>query len=55
MHRKRSKMASSLIEEVKDEYIKVIKQLQVNGIVKPIPCPHVPLPEKSQENQLKTA
>ncbi|VVC44482.1 Dynein heavy chain, domain-2,Dynein heavy chain domain,Dynein heavy chain, P-loop containing D4 domain,P- [Cinara cedri] len=52
---KKTKMALSLIEEVKDEYIKVIKKLQVDGIVKPIPSSHGMLPEKSQEKPLKTA
>jgi len=33
-------VSTSLIDEVKAEYIKVIKKLQVNGIVKPIPNPN---------------
>lgn len=51
---KRTKVLSSLIEEVKAEYLKVIKKLQVDGIIKPIPDPNHPILEKSQENPLKT-
>lgn len=54
MRWKKTKVLSSLIEEVKVEYLKVIKKLQVDGIIKPIPNPNHPIPEKSQEKLLKT-
>jgi len=48
-------VSASLIDEVKAEYIKVLKKLQVDGIVKPIPSSNVSLPEKQQEKPLTTA
>jgi len=45
----------SLIDEVKAEYIKVLKKLQVDGIVKPIPSSNAPLLEKQQEKPLTAA
>lgn len=51
---KRSKVLSLLIEEVKAEYLKVIKKLQVDGIIKPIPNSNLQILEESQEKPLKT-
>lgn len=47
-------MLASLVDEVKADYIKVLKKLQVDGIVKPIPSSNVSLPEKQQEKPLTT-
>lgn len=55
MHWKKTKVLSSLIEEVKAEYLKVIKKLQVDGIVKPILNPNQTIQEKLHEKPLKTA
>lgn len=55
MRLKRTRVSASLIDEVKAEYIKVLKKLQVNGIVKPIPSPNAPLPEKQQDKPLTKA
>jgi len=46
---------ASLIDEVKADYIKVLKKLQVDGIVKPILSSNAPLPEKQQEKPLTAA
>lgn len=40
MRWKRTSVPAFLIEEVKAEYVKVMKKLQVEGIVKPIPNPN---------------
>lgn len=46
-------LVSSLIEEVKDEYIKSIKKLHLGSIFKPFPSPHLVFPDKSQEIPIK--
>lgn len=43
------------MDEVKTEYLNVIKKLQVNSIVKPIPNPDLPLPEERKEKSLTIA
>lgn len=48
-------MSTSLLDEIKAEYVKVIKKLQVDGIVKPIPNPDKQFPEKQQEKSLTIA
>lgn len=54
-HWKKTKVLASLIDEVKSEYIKVIKQLQVDGIIKPIANPNLQLPTKTLDKSLTTA
>lgn len=54
-HKRNTKVSASLMDEIKTEYLKVIKKLQVDSIVKPIPNPDVVLLEKPQEKALTTA
>lgn len=48
-------MSAFLIDEIKTEYNKVLKKLQVDGIVKPISNQNDPKSKKQQETQLTIA
>lgn len=52
---KKAKVSVFLIDEIKAEYKKVIKKLQVNGIVKPNSNQNIPMSEETSETPLKTA
>ncbi|XP_050424534.1 uncharacterized protein LOC126835771 [Adelges cooleyi] len=49
---KRTKVSDAMLDEVKTEYAKVMRKLQSDGIVKPIPSPYRSPAEEPQETPI---